>query len=364
MKINDYLGNFENDIASGHLRMQFHPVEPLAILNYTEKAQYEGHWTQATLRSRGLIFNLETMEIVARPFPKFFNWNQSEAVNPGGPVRVQEKMDGSLGILYPEDSTGEYAIATRGSFGSEQALHATRVLRTKYADFEPYDGYTYLFEIIYPENRIVVDYGDMDDLVLLDVIDNETGMSALGSIRELGHWDGPVTLTFSYSSLEEVLQAPYSGDEGFVVYYKTTGERVKVKHEEYVRLHRLITGVNERRIWEILSTGGSVESLLDSVPDEFYDWVQKTTKDLTGRFHRMGRVLRQTFTNYYLYASVDVSPNDKREHKKAFAHEIRDSDFKDVLFAMYDDKPYDEAIWKRLKPEHSKPIWAQSEVAA
>ena len=45
--------------------------------------------------------------------------------------------------------------------------------------FCPKPGKTYLFEIIYPENRIVVDYGDYKGLVLIDVIDNETGKSDL-----------------------------------------------------------------------------------------------------------------------------------------------------------------------------------------
>ncbi|MDX2149564.1 MAG: hypothetical protein SFV54_02440, partial [Bryobacteraceae bacterium] len=35
-----------------------------------------------------------------------------------------------------------------------------------------------MFEILYPEHRIVVDYGGLEDRVLLDVIDNETGRGA------------------------------------------------------------------------------------------------------------------------------------------------------------------------------------------
>jgi RNA ligase len=86
-------------------------------------------------------------------------------------VRVFDKMDGSLGILYP--TSQGMAVATRGSFTSEQALKATEILHEKYPEWAQitYDwfrsnfdanwyevNYTDLVEIVYPENRIVVDY--------------------------------------------------------------------------------------------------------------------------------------------------------------------------------------------------------------
>jgi RNA ligase len=71
-------------------------------------------------------------------------------------------MDGSLGILYKVD--GKPYLATRGSFVSDQAVAGTAMLHERYGDYEFEDGFTYLFEIIYPENRIVIDYKGMSDL--------------------------------------------------------------------------------------------------------------------------------------------------------------------------------------------------------
>ena len=95
------------------------------------------------------------------------------------PFEVFEKLDGSLGILYWLNNLPY--IATRGSFESEQARHATEILHGRYQHtFSSMDtNKTYLFEIIYPENRIVVDYGEMDDLILLTVIDNQTGHESI-----------------------------------------------------------------------------------------------------------------------------------------------------------------------------------------
>ncbi len=65
-----------------------------------------------------------------------------------------------------------------GPSPAEQALRANAMLQTKYASalarLSP--DKTYLFEIIYPENRIVVNYGDVEELVLLAIIDNATAL--------------------------------------------------------------------------------------------------------------------------------------------------------------------------------------------
>jgi hypothetical protein len=48
---------------------------------------------------------------------------------------VTDKLDGSLGILYP--TPDGHAIATRGAFVSEQALHATELWLDRYAGWLP-----------------------------------------------------------------------------------------------------------------------------------------------------------------------------------------------------------------------------------
>jgi RNA ligase len=127
-----------------------------------------------SLRS-GLILD-DNYIIVARPFPTFFNYSEiAEQVIPNENFEVYEKMDGSLGILYWIDN--QLFIATRGSFTSDQSKVANELLNSKYAATLPFldRTKTYLFEIIYPENRIVINYSDAEILVLLAVIDIETG---------------------------------------------------------------------------------------------------------------------------------------------------------------------------------------------
>jgi RNA ligase len=362
----DYLDEplASSHITNGFVKVQRHPTERLWIFNYTSKAQFENQWDHVTRRCRGLITNDEF--VVARPFEKFFNWGQVDRdMLPRGPIRVQDKMDGSLGILYQEPSTGRLAIATRGSFTSDQALHATEVLRTRYEDFVPTSGVTYLFEIIYPANRIVVDYGSMDDLVLLDIIDNETGRSWVDHHIMRSTWPGPVAERFEYPFIEDVLNAPpRPGREGFVVTYDN-GFRVKIKQEEYVRLHRLLTGVSNKTIWEMLSSGEDISIILDRVPDEYYHWVKNVRDGLEKDFKRTADQAWQAYASIMQSTPLDVAADtDERERRKWFASKAKDHEFRGLLFLLYDEKDESDAIWRLVKPEYAKPFWSASEDVA
>lgn len=356
--------DLQDEIDAGFVKEQKHPTERLWIYNYTPKAQYENHWNKVTQTCRGLI--TDDWDIVSRPFPKFFNYGQVEReMIPSGAIRVQDKMDGSLGILYRKPSNGELAIATRGSFTSDQAIHASFLLRSKYPDFEPKHGYTYLFEIVYPANRIVVDYGDTDDLVLLDIIANVTGSSALRHFCDT--WPGPLVKEFEFKSLEEVLNTPpREGQEGFVVTFHDDS-RLKVKQEEYVRLHRLLTGVSNVTIWESLLHAegdlGSLNEILDRVPDEYYQWVKNTALSLIKEHKIITSAAQQVFHAAYAKIPDDLL-RGTREHRKAFAELISNHNDKGLLFALYDFKSINSMVWKMIRPTYAKPFWNQNEDVA
>jgi RNA ligase len=147
--------------------------EDLIIFNYSEKAIYDGRWNFFERVSRGLIINKRTGEIVARPFDTYFNWMEKDQKSDGRIVSITEKIDRSLGILYRYK--GHYGIATRGSLTSDWARYATRFLNT----FHNLDGlpqaYTLLFEIIYPDIRVMIDKGPICDLVILAIRNRFTG---------------------------------------------------------------------------------------------------------------------------------------------------------------------------------------------
>jgi len=142
------------------------------LFTYSEEAQILGRWNFFEQVSRGLIIDRASGEVAARPFDKFFNWGQNGQTTDSPILTATEKLDGSLGILYRDNG---YSIATQGSFRSEQAMWATEFLNKNHNLDSVGDEWTLLFEIIYPENRVVVDYGSTCALVLLAMRNRFTG---------------------------------------------------------------------------------------------------------------------------------------------------------------------------------------------
>lgn len=331
-------------IANDYINVQKHPTADLYIYNYSPKAQYDRLWNECTLACRGLIMN-DLHEVVARPFQKFFNLEESEnLILPDEPFEVYEKMDGSLGILYWVDS--KPAIATRGSFTSEQAIVATELLHTKYADSIKYldPTKTYLFEIIYPENRIVIDFGDAQKLVLLAVIDTKSGFEIPLPTHE--HFE----IVKRYEGLNDLKQLKALEEEnreGFVVKFKS-GYRLKVKFEEYVRIHKIITRVSTINIWEYLKEGHELLPILERVPDEFYDWVKQTHAKLLNDF---AKIESEAHSEFKILAT-----------KKETALYYQTCQYPAILFKMMENRPYDHIIWKMIRPKFEKPFANKNEI--
>jgi putative RNA ligase len=327
-------------VETGLVRTQRHPALPLVIYNYTEACQYLGAWSPVTLACRGLITD-EAGRIVARPFRKFFNHTEAHAPKVDGKVQVTDKSDGSLGIIY-HDGRG-LAVATRGSFASDQAIHATRLLNTRYAGFVPPTDLTVLVEIIYPGNRIVVDYQGLDDLVLLGAVDIATGRSY--GPEAVPEWPGPVVESFDYPTFADALAAsPRDGREGLVVHFTEADQRVKIKYADYVRLHRLVTGLTARTVWEVLVHGGDLDALLEPLPEEFHPWVRGVAAELTAGVEERAAAIEAA------YATILAGLPDGWGRKEFAAAALR-SEHRGALFLRLDDKDYRPSLWQQARPE-------------
>lgn len=342
-------------IDLGYISVQKHTEADYFIYNYTPKTMFEGKWNEFTMQCRGLILNSKNV-VIARPFEKFFNLSEYDKLAPdfldlgSQSCEVFEKIDGSLGILYHLPS-GEPRIATRGSFTSEQAIEANKIFNEKYRAFEFDTDYTFLFEIIYPSNRIVVDYGGMRDLVLLGAINKETGEEApFSMLQEYSLlMQIPLIDVYQFKNVDAVVkfmqEEPKKNSEGYVLKF-SEGLRIKVKYDEYVRLHKLVTGVNAKTIWEILKENQSMDDLLAYVPDEFYDWVDKTAKGLINQFNGCERmcqvIIKEEICQDWDMGTIARMFNEKYPNESG------------VLFAMYRGKEYKQIIWKLIKPKFAK----------
>ncbi|MGW1773953.1 RNA ligase [Streptomyces sp. NPDC002104] len=378
-------------IDAGHVARKAHPELPLSLYSYTRTAQYEQVWNQVTTRCRGLVADDVTGEVVALPLPKFFNVGEHEAGRPYAPAlpddepfEVYDKVDGSLGVLF--HYAGTWRAASRGSFTSTQAVWAQRRLDARDTS-ALVPGTTYLAEIVYPQNRIVVDYGDRRDLVLLAAYGADGAEVPLAEAA--GHWQGigSVVKVWPAMPLGELLAltgsstlpggAPATGTdaEGFVLRF-ASGVRAKAKIAEYVRLHKLLTGVTERDIWrghgiqrfaglplkqlaqglnctvaDIEASGGKpLDALLEQVPDEFDHWVRSVIERLEAEAALRERAVDEA------YASLAHLAGDRGAFARAAGTTIRDSAVRGALFQRLDGRTTELLTWRQVRPETSDPF--------
>lgn len=341
---------FDNDlvgqmISDKMISIRSHDDHDLYIVNYTDGAQFKNCWNDVTLNCRGLIYRGLTGEIVARPWKKFFNLGDAKAPYIGFDdlVEVTDKMDGSLGILYLYD--GKPSISTRGSFHSTQAEWATEYIRQ--VDGLSLDNaslYTFLFEIIYPTNRIVVDYGKFEGLVLLGAVEISTGHAVGPNMAAaLLNWGGLTTEVMPYKSINDVLAADDRvNTEGYVI--RAGDKMVKWKRPDYIELHRLISNLSEKSVWSGLAAGKTPEELCDGLPDEFHGFVRETSAKLLQDYANRDA---QAFVKFHGYAHLTGS-------RKDFALAVRNDSDKKYLFALLDGKDIGPIIWQELKPKGDK----------
>jgi RNA ligase len=369
-------------VEEGWVVKNDHPSLPLSIYNYSRKTQYDGKWDEVTLQCRGVITDNATGKVLVRPFKKFFNyeelvgnkWKESQLPPMCDYVYIQEKLDGSLGILFNYE--GEWVMATRGSFTSEQALRGLEILKSKYNMDSWLKHYAYLTEIIYPENRIVVDYGKKERVVFLSVVMNESyewgpfddseqhwtisrsifkmnGIKKEDVVRTEQHFN------FSDDLYKSLKLKNENNKEGFVLRFHPGNFRIKIKFDEYVRLHKIITQVSTYDIWEHLKSGNDISELLEKVPDEFDKWVKKTVSALQYHKYALEEQCGKSH-DYFRYGKFnDVEPEPT---KKEFAEHVKkytNPKLHGLMFAIWDGNrnKIDEILWKLIKPEYSKPFW-------
>lgn len=383
MNIERYLGlncayDLDEYLHEGYVREAYHDEFPLVQLTYGQKTVYDQKWDYVTERCRGVIYNAETREVIARPFEKFFNINTSwrpETMMSNLPKTqpvLTEKLDGSLGILYRDPQGKMDYIASKGSFKSEQAKWATKFYQEVVGlkgDWP--EGYTPVFEIIYPENRIVLDYDGLEDLTLLALINNETGEEL--PHNELVQWAArnylfPV-MNIPMTLEEAHRECVYGGkkdelEEGFVAAWPQVGKppiRVKLKTNEYFRLHAMLSQTSPKRILEYLRDG--LEFELDYLLGESTPWmaefVQYWINTLEGEYEkRWNRAMS-------IYKEAEKQHFQTRKEWALFFTKPEHKEYAPVLFHWLDGNPpaAEECLWKLVEPlvKAEKPLLEDAE---
>lgn len=378
--------NLDKLIADGYIRQQWHPSGDLRILNYTTKTAIERCWNEMTLTCRGLIVTKDD-KIHARSFRKFFSLGEAPGPSidqlPAEIPVITRKLDGYLGVAYWHD--GIVKIASRGSFSSEYALWATDwfrsniapdVLRKLAKEMRPrYDwtDQTMVFEILHPK-RIVVDNSDKLGLVLTAIIDNETGKEDISDYSELLNKIGIKCVhRFDGMGIEECeasnAATPGTVAEGFILYYPQADLRVKIKGEDYCKIHRIATKLTRRRVYELMgrpqqrfpeSLTAAVQRVYEirqALPDEYGKWMAKTATELWFEY--------SDGVDFYRVEAARPSNTVFGESRRDLVARLQrryPNDWGDVL-AMIDGKEDQvrQRVWHRIYPAHEPALLQDGE---
>lgn len=207
--------------------------------------------------ARGIIIREDNLKIVCFPFLKFFNVDEKNAANiDWSTAKVQEKIDGSLIKVWFDD--GNWHISTNGIIDAFMCPLSNDIKYSNFGElfleaieyhFEGNPNYTYMFELVSPYNKVVIDYPSIK-AYHIGTRNNLTGQELDVDIG----YDKPKQ--FKLRTEKEVKDAamklPFN-NEGYVVVDKNYN-RVKIKSPAYVNAHRLVNNhtVNKEKILDLI----------------------------------------------------------------------------------------------------------------
>jgi hypothetical protein len=336
-------------VEKGLLLKQKHPKYPLWVYNYSRTCQYTNAWDSITMMCRALVLD-EEGNIMARPVSKFFNYSQLESVGlkaPDETFDVYDKMDGSLIVAFYYQT--EWIVMSKGSFTSDFAIRANELFN-EYPVNMLYKNLTYCFELLWTKWPIVI-VPKFDELIMLCAFDTHSGVEEdiqydyyKNNFKVVHKYDG-IT---DYTTLTTTIDG--TNKEGFVVKFKS-GFRMKIKFEEYLKLHSIVTNVSNIDIWEALKNGDDMEVFFEHVPDEFDAWVRNEIKVLKSNYNLIWDY------SVVCYNCIHDKYNGDFSDKKSVAETVNlfPLEWKGILFNMVNEKSIDEIIWSKIRPTYQKP---------
>ena len=292
---------------------------------------------------RGLIIDKE-YNSVCIPFFKFGNYGESYADTiDWNSARVEEKLDGSLIKVWNYD--GNWIVSTNGTIFAEKAILGsddemkTSVEFVNFAelfetacinaqlDFNCLNPqYTYMFELVSPYNRIVVPH-DSIDIYHIGTRDN----NSLQEIEvDIGIKKPRIYECNNIDDLIDMASKLRYCEEGYVVRDKDF-KRIKVKSPAYVAVHHLISGMNEKRLLELMRTN-EVSEFLTYFP-EYKTHIDKLTKRI------------DTFVAYITEILENKIANINFETRKDYAAVVTQTKYPAFFFSYYDAKEQDPLKW-------------------
>lgn len=236
----------------------------LFVLNYDQIDSPKNHPITNECRSLVVTYSDGMWSVVSRSFDRFFNYGEiQEDTHDITKMTAYEKVDGSVVSLFYWK--GEWIYRTRSMIMPETTVNGWDkswkdliepvLLGKGFYDFNHTPSWTYIFEVVGVENRVVTRYPE-SAAYLLAVRDNTTGDYINTAMLYPEHRGWKLPKSYKFETFSDCVQAAKDLpdlNEGYVLYDQYGVPKVKVKSPAYVAAHLLRSeGLNPKRIMQLI----------------------------------------------------------------------------------------------------------------
>jgi len=313
------------------IKVKDYPELGIAVLNYNQIDSPKYH--PIVQECRGLIINTVGLTLVSKTFKRFYNINENEndEFDFGGDFKVCEKADGSLMPVYHFNDS--WHVGTRGSAFAEgttasglsfKEIFESAVgcdVNTLMTDMDR--SFSYVFEMCSVHNKVVKLYKEPKVYLLaIQCLINDKEWDCLFVDNVAIHLGVHRPIRYEFDNIDDVHDSFRDfepTEEGYVLVDKKRN-RIKIKNPTYVDLHHMIGNgeITPKRIVDVVFRG-ETEEILTYFPEyrEFFEPWQRAY---------------DTIVRYINIWDMQLKKQDLSQ--KDFALDIKDLNFKGVLFSM------------------------------
>jgi len=320
-------------------------------------------WNQDNIIFRSSVWNSDG-ELISASFPKFVNWGEKPDVFPVptslNSATVVEKLDGSTLII--SKYKGNIMIRTRGTIDASKlekngdeieifkSLVLPKILKAKDTNQDTW-SWSYIFEWTSPRNKIVLDYGNKPEFLLIGLVYHSQYILMLqDGLDSLARFlDVPRPQTYTFNAINELISnvQAWEGKEGVCV-YSNGGQTIhKVKAFQYLKLHAFKSSATLNNTIELYFELGKPDytEFVDKITEKFdYECCQ-----LILPFIRTILTAHRHIRDIIANLNVFVEPLKNLPRKDAAAIIIeKQPEYKSYCFTILSGKLLDDNELKKL----------------
>lgn len=362
-KLEDWISVLNNeDYNKFFAPLQINQHKNFVLIRYATLFEIPEMWEDPNSpyrECRSVVIDLEKMELVSTPFRKFFGVNQvpetmedvvAEKIAKAESIEISDKLDGSMQhATWYNNRIYLFGSQSLDPNNSWRLAAGYNLLTAQHQDMiKSYPNFTFIFEMISPNNPHVVQYQQEDEGLYLIGIRNKTNGVQLmyQTVKMIASNNVPMVKiedkTFQ-EIMEEAKTIQAHEKEGWVI--NVDGEFIKVKGDDYTFMHRTLD--------KIAAPNVIIQAIADGNYDDVISKVPVAYRKNAGYLYRLiGSYVHTTNSRIKMY--YDKAP---KEDKRSFMIYVNDNvpqDFKGYVRAKYNGEEINylksrNGSYKRLK---------------